>query len=121
MPTTEVGTRSLADGARAWSSCSRTGTSLGSLGAVRAKNYIELLTEHSILISISRRGNPYVNAQAESFINAEIRGGLSHRVSRFCWRAAPIGKFIDSVYNEKRLHSAWLFAAGRVRAATVSV
>ena len=33
-----------------------------------SNDYIELLTEHGILISMSRRGNPYDNAQAESFI-----------------------------------------------------
>jgi transposase InsO family protein len=33
-----------------------------------SKDYVALLTEHEILISMSRRGNPYDNAQAESFI-----------------------------------------------------
>ena len=33
-----------------------------------SKDYVDLLTEHAILISMSRRGNPYDNAQAESFI-----------------------------------------------------
>src|SRR6266536_5779551 len=31
-------------------------------------DYTELLSEHGILISMSRPGNPYDNAQAESFI-----------------------------------------------------
>ena len=30
--------------------------------------YIEILKEHGFVISISRKGNPYDNAQAESFM-----------------------------------------------------
>jgi transposase InsO family protein len=33
-----------------------------------SRDYTELLKEHSIRISMSRRGNPYDNARAESFI-----------------------------------------------------
>lgn len=34
-----------------------------------SKDYTDLLTEHSIAISISRRGNSYDNAICESFMN----------------------------------------------------
>ena len=33
-----------------------------------SKDYVKLLTAHGILISMSRRGSPYDNAQAESFM-----------------------------------------------------
>jgi len=41
-------------------------------------DYVDCLKEHSILISMSRKGNPYDNAFAESFIkNPKGRGGIS--------------------------------------------
>jgi putative transposase len=69
--------------------------------------YTAALKEHGIRISMSRTGNPYDNAQAESFLKtlkyeevdlleyqdlAEARGRIGH--------------FIEAIYNEKRLHSA---------------
>lgn len=69
-------------------------------------DYTALLKERGIRISMSRRGNAYDNAQAESFIKtlkyeevylfeyetlAEARARLSH--------------FLEEVYNQKRLHS----------------
>jgi transposase InsO family protein len=72
-----------------------------------SKDYIELLTAHGILISMSRRGNPYDNAQAESFIKT-LKYEEVYRTEYLDFADARrgIGKFIDSVYNEKRLHSA---------------
>jgi transposase InsO family protein len=72
-----------------------------------SKDYIELLTEHGILISMSRRGNPYDNAQAESFIKT-LKYEEVYRTEYLDFADARrcIGKFIDSVYNKKRLHSA---------------
>jgi len=72
-----------------------------------SNDYIELLTEHGILISMSRRGNPYDNAQAESFIKT-LKYEEVYRTEYLDFADARrgIGKFIDSVYNEKRLHSA---------------
>ncbi len=69
--------------------------------------YIELLTEHGILISMSRRGNPYDNAQAESFIKT-LKYEEVYRTEYLDFADARrrIGKFIESVYNRKRLHSA---------------
>ncbi len=69
--------------------------------------YTERLKEHGIAISMSRRGNPYDNAFAESFMKTlkyeevylQDYETLAH--ARFC-----IGEFIERVYNEKRLHSA---------------
>src|SRR5438034_119424 len=72
-----------------------------------SKDYIELLTEHGILISMSRRGNPYDNAQAESFIKT-LKYEEVYRTEYLDFADARrrIGKFIESVYNQKRLHSA---------------
>ena len=72
-----------------------------------SKDYIELLTAHGILISMSRRGNPYDNAQAESFVKT-LKYEEVYRTEYLDFADARrrLGKFIESVYNEKRLHSA---------------
>ena len=72
-----------------------------------ADDYVALLHEHKIQISMSRTGNPYDNAKAERFMRtlkyeeiylndyetmAEVRASVEH--------------FIEAVYNRKRLHSA---------------
>jgi putative transposase len=72
-----------------------------------ATDYVALLQEHKIEISMSRTGNPYDNAKAERFMRtlkyeeiymndyetlAEVRASIEH--------------FIETVYNRKRLHSA---------------
>ena len=70
-------------------------------------DYIALLTEHSIHISMSRRGNPYDNAQAESFLKT-LKYEEVYRTEYLDFADARrrIGQFIESVYNQKRLHSA---------------
>ena len=72
-----------------------------------SKDYVELLTEHGILISMSRRGNPYDNAQAESFMKT-LKYEEVYRTEYLDFANARrgIGKFIERVYNQKRLHSA---------------
>jgi putative transposase len=72
-----------------------------------AADYVAVLREHKIEISMSRTGNPYDNAKAERFMRtlkyeeiymndyetlAEVRASIEH--------------FIEAVYNRKRLHSA---------------
>ena len=72
-----------------------------------ATDYVAVLHEHKIEISMSRTGNPYDNAKAERFMRtlkyeeiymndyetlAEVRASIEH--------------FIEAVYNRKRLHSA---------------
>ena len=72
-----------------------------------ATDYVAVLQEHKIEISMSRTGNPYDNAKAERFMRtlkyeeiymndyetlAEVRASIEH--------------FIEAVYNRKRLHSA---------------
>ncbi len=72
-----------------------------------ADDYVAVLRDHKIQISMSRTGNPYDNAKAERFMRtlkyeeiylndyetiAEVRASVEH--------------FIEAVYNHKRLHSA---------------
>lgn len=72
-----------------------------------SNDYVALLETNGFLISMSRTGNPYDNAKAESFMKTlkceevymqkyrdreEVRASIAH--------------FIDEVYNGKRLHSA---------------
>lgn len=68
--------------------------------------YVELLTKHGIVISMSRRGNPYDNAQAESFIKT-LKYEEVYRTEYLDFADARrrIGRFLESVYNRKRLHS----------------
>jgi putative transposase len=69
--------------------------------------YTNLLKEHGIRISMSRTGNPYDNAQAESFIKTlkyeEVHLFEYHNLAEARER---ISQFIEEIYNEKRLHSA---------------
>jgi len=72
-----------------------------------SQDYVALLEAHGFLISMSRTGNPYDNAKAESFMKTlkceevylqnyrdreEVQTSMAH--------------FMDEVYNSKRLHSA---------------
>ena len=70
-------------------------------------DYTQLLREHQIQISMSRRGNPYDNAQAESFMKT-LKYEEVYRSDYRDERAARsgIGCFLERVYNQKRLHSA---------------
>ncbi len=72
-----------------------------------AHAYTDLLTVHGIRISMSRRGNPYDNAQAESFIKTlkyeEIHINDYDTLEE---AGASIEHFLEEVYNYTRLHSA---------------
>lgn len=72
-----------------------------------SKEYTGLLKEHGVRISMSRSGNPYDNAKCEAFMKTlkyeevyrqEYRGLAEARAS--------IQRFIEKIYNGKRLHSA---------------
>ena|SRR3989338_312140 len=68
--------------------------------------YVNQLEELGIRISMSRRGNPYDNAFAESFIKtlkAEEVYIKEYRTFGEAYR--NIKEFIELVYNKKRLHS----------------
>jgi transposase InsO family protein len=77
-------------------------------GSVYAsKEYTDLLKEHGAVISMSRRGNPYDNAGCESFIKTLKYEEVYRQEYRDLAEAKLlIARFIEQVYNEKRLHSA---------------
>lgn len=69
-------------------------------------NYTNLLREKTIQISMSRKGNPYDNAFAESFIKTLKREEVHlYEYENFLEAKMRIESFIVGVYNKKRLHS----------------
>ncbi len=72
-----------------------------------SKDYIDCLRRHNIKISMSRKGNPYDNAFAESFIKTlKVEEVYLNEYETFGDAIRNIRHFIENVYNEKRLHSA---------------
>lgn len=72
-----------------------------------SRDYTGLLRAHGIQISMSRRGNPYDNAVAESFIKTLKYEEVYRQDYRDLLEAyGSIEHFLEQVYNEKRLHSA---------------
>jgi transposase InsO family protein len=70
-------------------------------------DYTALLKEQHIRISMSRRGNAYDNAQAESFMKTLKYEEVYLREYETMTEArASISHFLEAVYNQKRLHSA---------------
>ena len=70
-------------------------------------DYIRLLKDHHIQISMSRKAHPWDNAACESFMKT-LKGEEVYR-SEYRDQAEArvrIGEFLERVYNEKRLHSA---------------
>ena len=69
--------------------------------------YVARLQAHGIQISMAARGNPYENAQAESFFKTLKREEVYLKDYRDITEAAHnLERFIEDVYNTKRLHSA---------------
>jgi putative transposase len=69
--------------------------------------YAALLSQHGIRASMSRVGNPYDNAKAESFMKTLKQEEVDSRQYRDIDDARRwIGTFIDQTYNQRRLHSA---------------
>ena len=69
-------------------------------------DYVDALLAHNFRISMARKGNPYDNAAAESFIKTL----KSEEVYLWDYRTmadvqSRLPYFIDDVYNRKRLHS----------------
>jgi putative transposase len=65
-----------------------------------SKDYVRRLESSGIIVSMSRPGNPYDNAWAESFmktLKAEEVDGRHYR--NFDHAQASIGTFIDEIYN----------------------
>jgi putative transposase len=69
--------------------------------------YTDLLKENGILISMSRRGNPYDNAKAESFMKTlKMEEVYLYEYENLAEARSRVGYFLEDVYNQKRLHSA---------------
>ena len=72
-----------------------------------AADYVSELREHSITISMSRKGNPYDNVQCERFMRTlKDEEVYLSEYETLLEAVAAIGHFLEEVYNQKRLHSA---------------
>jgi putative transposase len=72
-----------------------------------SKEYTDLLKEHGVQISMSRKGNPYDNAKCESFMKTLKYEEVYRQEYRNLAEAqASVERFIEKIYNGKRLHSA---------------
>jgi len=72
-----------------------------------SNDYTDLLKEHGIDISMSRKANPWDNAACESFMKTlkyeEVRRNEYRNLAE---ARSAIHEFLEKVYNRKRLHSA---------------
>ena len=70
-------------------------------------DYLTLLADHGVQPSMSRVGNPYDNAKAESFMKTlkqeQVRGNDWRDLEAL---RADLATFFDITYNHRRLHSA---------------
>jgi transposase InsO family protein len=72
-----------------------------------ARDYVDLLLTSEIRPSMSRPGMPTDNATCERFIRTLKQGEVYLRdYDDFHDAQRSIGRFIELVYNQKRLHSA---------------
>ncbi len=68
--------------------------------------YIELLTEWRFQISMSRKGNPYDNAWAESFMRIlKYEEVYLSEYETYEDAVNRLPRFIEDIYNRKRIHS----------------
>ena len=70
-------------------------------------DYTDLLKVHRIEISMSRKANPWDNAACESFMKSLKYEEVLRSEYRDLGEARrSIERFLERVYNQKRLHSA---------------
>lgn len=70
-------------------------------------DYTDLLKSHGIEISMSRKSNPWDNAACESFMKTLKYEEVHRNEYRDLTEArSAISKFLEKIYNHKRLHSA---------------
>jgi transposase InsO family protein len=71
------------------------------------REYVALLEKQQMIASMSRPGNPYDNANCESFIRTLKREEIdAYRYADLEQLRSQIGEFIEQYYNRQRLHSA---------------
>lgn len=77
-------------------------------GSQYASNeYTDLLKAHQIVISMSRKANPWDNAEIESFMKTlKYEEVLRNEYRDLAEALASIPRFLEKIYNQKRLHSA---------------
>jgi putative transposase len=72
-----------------------------------SKEYVETLARHEIRGSMSRQGNPYDNARMERFWKTLKYEQVYREEYKSLEQArSNIRKFIERIYNKRRLHSA---------------
>ena len=72
-----------------------------------SNDYTDLLKASGNQISMSRKGNPWDNAQCESFMKTlKYEEVLRNEYRDLAEARASIVEFLEKVYNQKRLHSA---------------
>ena len=71
------------------------------------RDYVKRLESCGITVSMSRPGNPYDNAWAESFMKTlKVEEVDGRRYRNFDHARSSIATFLEEVYNQQRLHSA---------------
>lgn len=69
-------------------------------------SYVNILHNHGITISMSRKGNPYDNAKMESFMKTlKVEEVYLNEYETELEARRNIKNFIETMYNKKRLHS----------------
>ncbi len=72
-----------------------------------SNDYTDLLKAHQIVISMSRKGNPWDNAACESFMKTlKYEEVLRNEYRDLAEARASIRQFLEKIYNNQRLHSA---------------
>lgn len=72
-----------------------------------AAAYRDHLAAHDLIGSMGRRGNPYDNAKAESFMKTlKVEAVYPMAFESFADVIESLPRFLEEVYNRRRLHSA---------------